>query len=58
MAKGQGSSAGTGNSDAPDDFTGERLPVAGPGRPALCDTLDNADAADFVGDGVTARIRL
>ena len=42
----------------PDDFTGERLRVVGPWRPALCDALDEVDAADFGGDGVTARVLL
>ena len=30
---------------------GKRLRVTGPWRPALCDSLDDAAAADFVGDG-------
>ena len=37
------------------DEAGERLRVVGPWRPALCDTLDDADAADFVFNGVMAR---
>ena len=32
--------------------------VTGPWRPAICDALDDADAADFVGDGVTACVLL
>ena len=39
-------------------MTGERLRVAGPWRPAICDALDDAEAADFVGDGVTTRVLL
>ena len=39
----------------PRGTTGERLRVTGPWRPALCDSLDDAAAADFVGDGVEAR---
>ena len=35
--------------------TGERLRVAGFWRLAPCDTLDNTDAADFVGDEVVVR---
>ena len=45
-------------SDAPDDFTGERLRVACPWRPAICDELDDAEVADFFGDGVPARVLL
>ena len=42
----------------PRGTTGERLRVTGPWRPALCDSLDDAAAADFVGDGVEARTPL
>ena len=35
--------------------TGEWLRVTGPWRPAPCDRLDDAAAADFVDDGVEAR---
>ena len=35
--------------------TGERLRVTGLWRPALCDSLDDAAAADFVGDSVEPR---
>ena len=33
---------------------GERLRVTGPWQLALCDSLDDAAVADFVGDGVEA----
>ena len=52
------SCAGTEGSDAPDDFTGERLRVAGPWRLATCDALVAANADDFVGDGMAARMLL
>ena len=42
----------------PRGTTGERLRVTGPWRPALCDSLDDAAAADFVGDGVEPRTPL
>ena len=58
IKRSQGSCSGTEGSDDPDDFTGERLRVAGPCRPATCDALDAADADDFVGDGVAARVLL
>ena len=45
-------------SDVPDDFTGERLRVAGPWRPSVCDVVDDAEVADIVGDNVTARMLL
>lgn len=38
----------------PRDETGERLRVPRFWRQAPCNTLDNADATDFVGDGVVA----
>ena len=53
-----GSCSGTKGSDEPNDFTDERLRVAGLWRSAICDALDDADADDFVGDGVTARVLL
>ena len=37
---------------------GEPLRVTGPWRAALCDSLDDAAAVDFVGDGVEARAPL
>ena len=58
MKRSYGSCSGTEGSDEPVDFTGERPRVVGPWRPALCDALDEVDAADFVGDGVTARLLL
>ena len=42
----------------PRGTSGERLRVTGPRRPALCDSLDNAAAGDFVGDGGEARAPL
>ena len=42
----------------PRGTTGERLRVTGPWRPVLCNSLDDAAAADFVGDGVEARTPL
>ena len=45
-------------SDAPDEFTGKRVRVAGPFRPTLCVALHAVDAADFVGDGVVERLLL
>lgn len=50
--------SGTGGSNASDGVANERLRVTGPLRPALCDVLDDADAADFVGDAVVAHVLL
>ena len=41
---------------APDDDAGVRLRVVVFLRPALSDSLNDADAADFVGDSVVARV--
>ena len=42
----------------PSGENGERQCVTGFWRPAPCDPLDDAAAADFVGDGVEARVPL
>ena len=58
MKRSQDSCSGSEGRDALDDFTGERLRVAGPLRPALCDEFEDVEALDFFGVGVAARVLL